>query len=293
MKKKTTSRCLFLAAFLFASSLGRAQTSIISQIVDGSSWLTAIAVTNTSASVANASLSFFEELAGSNSGATLPWTLAFVEMTSTQAQNLVLQPGTTIFLHTLGTAPTLNVGWGQLQEPDNAGSVVAYAIFTQRVAGRTDQDGTSPAAPAASRILVPFDNSNGAVTTMAVASPAQNVSISVGIHTPVSTTQATPITLSPQGHASFTFPTQFPVTAGTTGLAEFSSASGSFSILALRFQNGAFTTAPVYSVNGPPAIATNSRGGSGAGNILMALFSLGKINPDSQIRNIIVGGQSR
>lgn len=242
---------------------------MISQIVDGAAWLTAIAVTNTSASATTASLSFFQELSGSNSGATIPWSLAFVEMTSVQAQALVLQPGTTIFLHTLGNAPTLNVGWGQLQEPDGAGSVVAYAIFTQRVPGRTDQDGTSPAAPAASRILVPFDNTNGAVTSMAIASPSQNESISVGIHTPVSTTQATAITLPPQGHASFTFPTQFPVTAGTSGLAEFFSANGSFSILALRFQNGAFTTAPVYSVTGPPGIIASAKD-RGAGNIKTA-----------------------
>jgi hypothetical protein len=64
------------------------------------------------------------------------------------------------------------------------GAVVAYAIFTQRISGRTDQDGTAPAAAAASRILVPFNNSPGAVTTMAIANPTlSSVTVNVGIRT--------------------------------------------------------------------------------------------------------------
>jgi hypothetical protein len=239
--------------FLFAASIGQAQTSIIPQIVDGGAWLTTIAVTNTGPNAAAASLSFFQEVAGSTSGETLPWNLSFIERNSVQAQNLVLPGGSTLFLHTPGDAPGLNVGWGQLSEPDGSGAVVAYAIFTQRVQGRTDQDGTSPAVLAGNRILVPFDNTNGAVTSVAIANPTSfNESITVGIRTPVSTTQPSGITLLPQGHSSFTFPGQFPVTAGQTGLAEFYSPSGTVAVLALRFQNGAFTTAPVYFVAGPP-----------------------------------------
>jgi hypothetical protein len=271
MKKQTASRCLCLAAFLFAVSLGQAQTSIIPQIVDGGPWLTTIAITNTSASTATASLIFFQETGGGN---TASWPLGFDEMTTTQVQSLVLQGGNTLFLHTPGTAANTTIGWGQLSELDALGTVVAYAVFTQRVPGRSDQDGTAVAAAATNRILVPFDNTNGAVTSMAIANTTtSSEAISVGIRTGTGIVSPAPaaLILPAQGHSSFTFPTQFTATAGQSGLAEFYSASGSFSILALRFQAGAFTTAPVYSATGPPIIASIRRGPS---NIILAGLSL-------------------
>ena len=253
LKRKTARRYFLLAAFLFAFSFAHAQTTlIIPQIVDGGAWLTTIALTNTSANQTVVSLSFFQE---TGSGATMPWSLAFAEMNSAQAQAVVLRGGSTLLLHTVGNAPVATVGWGQLSETDSSAPVVAYAIFTQRVAGRSDQDGTAPAAAAGSRILVPFNNTNGSVTSIAIANPGStNESIFVGIRTPFSTTQPAAITLYPQGHTSFDFPTMFPVTATQSGLAEFYSTSGSFSILALTFNSGAFTTAPTYHVTGPPII---------------------------------------
>ena len=259
IQRHLARRWFFLAAFLFAVSLAQAQlpvtTQIIPQIVDGGAWLTTLAVSNTGATQASASLNFFQEIGNvSTPGATQPWSLLFAEMNTVQPQNLVLQPGSTLFLHTLGTAPSTTIGWGELVQPIG-GSVVAYAIFTQRLAGRADQDGTAPAAAAGNRILVPFDNTNGAVTTIAIANPsAVNESILVGIRTPLGTIQPSPITLPPQGHASFTFPEQFPWSTNQSGLAELYTVNGTFSILSLRFNSGAFTTAPVYSVTGSPIL---------------------------------------
>jgi hypothetical protein len=259
VKKQTVRWCL-LASFLFPYSLAQSQTLAIPQIVDGGAWLTTIAVTNTSASQTVANLSFYQNSTGGVANATSPWSLNFVEMTSAQAQNLVVPAGSTVFLHTPGTAATTTIGWGQVSEADGAGAVAAYAIFTQRIAGRTDQDGTAPGAAAAARILVPFDNTNTAVSTMAIANPSSSssVTVNVGIRTSSGTTQPTSITLPPQGHASFSFPTQFAASAGVSGLAEFYSPGGTFSILALKFITGAFTTAPVYTESGLPILASSS-----------------------------------
>jgi hypothetical protein len=273
-KRVTTIRCFFAATLLFAFSSAQAETTlIIPQIADGGAWLTTIVLTNTSASQTVVSLSFFQEIGGGN---TSSWSLDFMEMTSAQAQSLVLAGGSSLFLHTLGTAANTAVGWAQLSETDASAPVVAYAIFTQRVPGRTDQDGTAPAAAAVSRILVPFNNTNGAVTSMAIANTmSASENISVGVRTASSTTQPSPITLPANGHTSFAFPTQFTATAGQSGLAEFYSSSGSFSILALTFQSGAFTTAPVYSVSGPPIIASSS--GGGGGNIVAGGFTVAQV----------------
>jgi hypothetical protein len=274
-KRVATSRWVLAAAFLSAFSCAQAQiTLVIPQIVDGGPWLTTIAVTNTSASQSVASLSFFQETGGGN---TSSWPLNFVEMTSAQAQNLVLAGGSTVFLHTLGTAANTTIGWAELSETDASAPVVAYAIFTQRV-GASAQDGTAQAAAAVSRVLVPFDNTSGAVTSMAIANTTSATeTISVGIRTAAATTQPSAITLPANGHTSFAFPTQFPTTAGQSGLAEFYSSSGSFSILALKFNSGAFTTAPVYSASGPPIIASSGGGGGGAGNIVAGGFTVAQV----------------
>jgi len=263
--KDVTRLLLFGAAFLLSFSVAKAQISccprpalIIPQIVDGGDWLTTIVLTNTSASQTVASLNFLQETGGGNVSS---WPLSFVEMVSAQTQEVAIPAGRTVFLHTLGTAAATTIGWAQLLEMDASSPVAAYAIYTQRVPGRSDQDGTAPAAAAATRILVPFDNTGGAVTSMAICNcgPTSTTSISVGIRTAAATTQVTAIALPPNGHTSFTFPTQFPATAEQSGLAEFYATSGSFSIIALKFNSGAFTTVPVYSfMTGSPIIVASA-----------------------------------
>ncbi|HEV3333857.1 MAG TPA: hypothetical protein VG096_22885 [Bryobacteraceae bacterium] len=275
MTKKCVRLGLFSVAFLLASSLAHAQVLVVPQVVDGGAWLTTIAITNTGATQTVVSLSFFQEIPGGG-GATSSWSLAFVE--NVQAAAVVLPPGSTLFLHTPGTAANTTVGWGQINELDGSGVVVAYAIFTAR--GASLQNGTAPASAAVSRILVPFDNVGGAATSMAIVNTtSSSETINVGIRTSAGISQPSAITLPAQGHTSFDFPTKFgAAVAGLSGLAEFYSPSGSFSILALRFQSGAFTTAPVYSATGPPLIASSSSGGGGgAGNIIMAGFAIAKV----------------
>ncbi len=169
---KTTSG---LIALLFAAPFACAQ-SYIPQIADGGGWQTTIVLTNTSPSATTASLAFYQETTG---GATQTWNPPFQEVTSTQT--ISIAGGATVFLHTTNTAKTTSVGWAQL----NGGfTVVAYAIFTQFVTGRQNQDGTAPAAAGTTRVLVPYDNTNGFLTTVAIANPAAlSESIATGIST--------------------------------------------------------------------------------------------------------------
>ena len=218
--------------------------------------MTTIVVTNMASTQASPSLVFFQDV---GRGATQPWSLGFSEMSSAQAQTLTIPPGSTLFLHTLGSAPATAVGWGMLSGGGQCGNgaVSVYAVFTQRVPGRPDQDGTGEATIPAHRFLVPFDNTNGAVTSMAIASAGSLQTISLGVRTSDGTvTQLPAIALPPDGHTSFAFPTQFPNTSGKAGLAEFYSSSDTFSILALRFGADAFTSTPVYSVTGAPSIVS-------------------------------------
>lgn len=238
---------------LFALSLGQAQSLIIPQIADGGGWQTTLVVGNTTSVPTTASIGFFQDI---GSGATQNWSPPFIESGSTQ--NLALPAGGTIFLHTTGTAAATTAGWAQVQ---SAAGVVAYAIFTQQVPGRPNQDGTAAAAASGTRVLMPYDNTNSFVTSMAIANTTSaSESISVGIQpTSGASSQPTPITLPANGHMAFTVPQQFSTTAGQSGMLEFYVSGGSFSILALRFNpTGSFTTAPVFPETGPPVIAPGS-----------------------------------
>jgi len=237
------------------------QALIISQIVDGEVWQTTIVLTNTTASSATASLSFFQETTGN---ATQPWNLAFLEVASTQS--IALAPGETLLLHTPGTAANLSVGWGQVT---GSPGVVAYAIFTKRPQGLPAQVGTSEAIASASRILVPFDNTSGNVESMAlVNNSAVAETVSVKFRTTAGAiSQGTLANVPALGHIAFTFPAEFPATAMQSGLAEFYT-PGTIALLALNFNPaGSLTTAPAYPEAGPPII-----GVTGGGAALFSTF---------------------
>jgi hypothetical protein len=245
---------LFLCSFTGAIS---AQALIIPDILDGEVWQTTIVLTNTTATPAQASLSFFAETSGN---ATQAWNLPFLEVGSTQS--IGLAPGETILLHTPGTAAALTQGWGQVVADPG---VVAYGIFTKRAPGFAAQVETSPATAAASRILVPFDNTSGNVAAMALVNTGlAPETIAVTFRTTGGTfTQSTLANVPAHGHMAVTFPSQFAATAGQSGLAEFYTTSGTFAILAVSINPaGSLTTAPVYNESGPPImpIQLNGRG---------------------------------
>ena len=228
-----------------------AQTLLIPQVVDGGGWQTTFVLTNRTANPASASLSFRID---TTAGATQAWTPPFLEVGSTTG--LTLGGGSTMYLHTPGTAAILSQGWAIVNA--DAG-IVAYSLFTIRNPGRQDLDGTAIAAGSTNRILVPFDNSSGFVTSVGVANPtATSESISVNFRTANGTVSLGSLpSIPPNGHLAFTLPQQFPAIATQSGLAEFYSTSGNFSLLAERFNlTGGFTVAPAYFETGSPIISS-------------------------------------
>ena len=241
--------------FAFCAVSAWSQPLIISQIVDGEVWQTTIVLTNTTSSPGTASLSFFQETSGN---ATQPWNLPFLEVASTQS--IPLTGGETLLIHTPGTAANLSVGWGQLT---GSPGVVAYAVFTKRPQGLPAQIGTSEAIASSSRILVPFDNTSGNVSSMALVNTSGTTqTINVKIQTTGGAiTQSSLTNIPAQGHIAFTFPAEFTGTAGQSGLAEFYTASGTIALLALNFNPaGSLSTAPAYPEAGPPIIGVVGNG---------------------------------
>jgi hypothetical protein len=226
-----------------------AQTLTIPQVVDGGGWQSTIVLTNSTVNAASATLVFHSD---TTAGSTQLWIPPFLEASSTAG--LILNGGSTMFLHTRGTAAVLAQGWAELNT--DAG-IIAYVVFTNRIPGLKDQDGTAPAVAATNRILVPYDDASGFATAIAVVNPtatAQN--LTVGFRTTSGGVAMGSLpSVPPQGHMAFVLAQQFPVIAGHSGLAEFYSAAGNFSMIALRFNpTQSFTAAPVYLQTGPPII---------------------------------------
>jgi hypothetical protein len=112
------------------------------------------------------------------------------------------------------------------------------------------------AAPSA-RVLIPFDNTNGQVTSIGLANDsATQASIEVGTQADTGgITQAPLIILPAQGQTAFALSTQIPSTNGIRGMLELFSPTGNISVLALLFNSsGSFTAAPVYQLGGAPVI---------------------------------------
>jgi len=252
-------RYLFPAVLLAGVAFGQPQTTIVPQIADGGGWQTTLVLTNTTTGSGSASFTFHQETAG---GATQGWNLSFMEGA---IQNVQVAGGATAFLHTVGTSSVTSVGWAQIIASPG---IVTYAIFTQRIPGHTDQDGTAPGEAATQRILVPFDNTAGSVTSVAIANPGASATISVNIEIETGAVSQSSISLPAQGHTAFALAEQLPATGGHRGLAEFyvpialRQLAGSLSMIALRFNpTGGFTTAPVYAQSGSPIIGVTPPSG--------------------------------
>jgi|SRR5579872_3612489 len=281
---KTTLRTLILTVPL-ALTCANAQ-QVIPQVADGGGWRSTLVLTNTTSSATIASLSFFQDTSG---GATQAWTPTFLEGGSPSALNLAA--GSTLFLHTPGTAGAVSQGWAELTAIPG---VEGYVIYTYRSAGHADQDATAPAVSATNRILVPFDNTSGLVMALAVVNPNPIAeSISVTFRTSGgAVSQGSLPSLPANGQLAFLMGDQFPATKGQSGLAEFYVSAGTISIIALRANaTGAFTSAPVYFETGAPIIPTSGGGGGGSisGDITFAGFSVGKVTSGSGVQELIGG----
>ena len=233
--------------------------TVIPQVVDGADWQSTLGVSNTSKLTAHAALQFFQTTDAA--GDTAPWTLPTVE--GTDLSDITLAPGATVYVHTPETSTTLTQGFGELVASPG---VQAFAIFTLHVPGRQNQDGTAPAAYPGWDIFVPFDNSPGFTTSIAVVNAsdaAEVLNVNIVLTSGDTITSSLP-SIPAHGHAAFALVTQFPELAGQQGTLELTSQAEitgattrqpaprvipqpMFSVIGLRFNpTGAFTSIPVY-----------------------------------------------
>ncbi len=224
-------------------------------------WTTAFTLVNKSASAATARLSLFGDPTG-----LLSLPLVFPQQPSAPGPVMAASLD-----QTLSANASLVIGTGGLQVPPvlvgsarlyAAGAVDGFAIF--HLIPGAQEAVVSLETRNAGSYLLPFDNTNNVVLSVAVANlAAQTANIAVIIRDETGTQIQAPgasIAIAANGHQAFVLPTLFPTTANQRGTIEFDTpAGGRISVLGIR-------TTPLASTNSKtlttvPALADVGTGG--------------------------------
>ena len=162
--------------------------------------------------------------------------------------------GGTLTLETQGLdGGSLWQGWAEISV--TTGQVGGLAVFRQSAPGSPYSEGSVPiVAGRTSRFLLPIDNLQGFVTSMAIVNgnslAGDSVSVSLryesGQTIPMPPGDPTSLFLNALGHDAFALAARFGRVANLRGVAEFRSQTGQLLGLGLRFNPRlAFTALPV------------------------------------------------
>lgn len=108
---------------LLAVKFLSAQALIIPQAPDGAGWKFTLVVTNTTTAAASASITFFQNI--DTAGDTASW----VPPLDANVASLEVPSGSSVFVHSSGTAATLTQGWAQVTS-NPPGALQAFVIYT-------------------------------------------------------------------------------------------------------------------------------------------------------------------
>jgi hypothetical protein len=227
---------------LISSLAGK--TLRIAQVADGQSWKTGITIVNLDSAAAGITLRFHTSSLTPAAALSLDGLPLVANKFATSTP---IPPGGSLTISTKGDPNSpLWVGWADLT---STAKVAGFAIFRQAVSATNDSEGSVPfSTPGGTRLLLPFDNTNGQVTSMAIASPNpyQPVSVSVALRDPAGNaipTSGTSVSLAASGHTAFEFPNKFGT--GGTGVADFTSPDEIFGIGLLFNARHAFASLPI------------------------------------------------
>ena len=214
----------------------------MAHIASGGGWRSIFSVVNTGATLADITLSFFDD--GGNP-LSLPLTFLQTGGTLTAAKvTQTLAAGASLLIQAQGLDAQIALGSAQLT---SNGSASGFALF------RYDPSGQEATAPLenrnASAYVLAFDNAGTLKTGVALASlSTQAASVGVILRDDTGALlQTTTVPLAANGHFAFMLDGNYTVTAGKRGTVEFDLAGGGISVLGIRANGNAFTSIPVLT----------------------------------------------
>ena len=220
-----------------------APNQLLSQLADGGGlggWQTTFVLVNLDAQPAAFTLRFW----GPN-GVPLSVPISGQATPVTTLANTIAAGGTQT-ITTVGGATPLITGWTELVSNSAVGGV---AVFRQRALGRTDNEAAVTATASGRSFLLPYENTEDFVTSMALVNTNSNptpVNISVTLRDESGYVIGTDlIQLASRGQTSFRLIDRFPLLVNRRGVVEFTTNGPDISGLGLRFNpSGAFTSFP-------------------------------------------------
>jgi hypothetical protein len=283
-----------------ASSLVHPDTVTISnlqsfsQIADGAGWRTTVILANADTVPANFTLNFWNA-----DGSPLPLSIGGQGMPTVTG---TIPVNGTVTIASDGTSGTLSTGWGQLVTSNEIGGTV---IFRETVPGQQASEAAVPILrPVSSTTLLPYDNTNGLVTSLALVNPdpINQAPINATIFDQNGNQIASGlINLPPQGQQPFALPTQFPGANNQKGVAVFSNPTGgSITGLGLRFSGAPFTSIQMLTPGAVSQSQSFSQIADGAGwkttivlvnaDTVPAFFTLSFWKADGTALPLSIGG---
>ncbi len=225
-----------------AQSLNRRPTGrkSIPQVADGGEFRTAITLVNNDAPTAQVQLKFWRS---TTNNATEPWTIGFED--GVNPDLISIPAGSSVTIRTSGVSPTVQSGWAEVVSGQQ---VTGFAVFRRALPGTPAQEAAVPVnVGTPSRLSLPFDNTGGFTTSVAMANLSASSTAQVNLNFRDERGQrllgiALP-ELPVQGHRAIALTELSKDLAGKAGTMEISAPSGEISVLGLRFSpTGAYTS---------------------------------------------------
>jgi hypothetical protein len=217
-----------------ASTAATTVTRTLAHAADGDAFKTTVLLTNAGSAPAQYTLRFNDDQGN------IPSTRFELETGSLTG---VIPVGGSVTIRTAGLGSQTVSGWAELTGPASVGGSV---IYSQKIAALPSlQEGTATIVASGSQhFFMPFDNTAGAITGVAITNPGANAArISVTLRYSDGTSETTSYPqLASRNHQAFVLASQFGNTSNRSGVAEFT-ATSALSVVEFRFNStGAFTS---------------------------------------------------
>ena len=229
-----------------------ARVNAIPQVADGGGFRTAITVVNSDSAPARVTLRFYKSDPATR--ATVPWTPPMEG--NAPFDNIEIPVGSAWTVQTAGTSTSISSGWAEVVSEKR---VSGLAVFRQvQPDGRTQEAAVPINSGLMQRNLLPFDNTNSFVTSVAIAnlSTTELGRVRVAFRGPAGNLIRIDRLkdIPARGHTAFELYREFPYLQGLSGTADFWVLGGHISVLGLRFSpSGAFTSFEAQSLNSRPS----------------------------------------
>ncbi len=222
----------------FSLTIGSSQSFTsalrVPQIVDGAGWNTRFAIINTD----QVPVTFTVQFWGPN-GSLLPFPILNGTpgvLTGT------LSPEASFFAQSPGTSTTLQQGWAEIA---SSGQIGVTTIYQFNDGGPRESIGTEIATLSANSILMPFDNTQGNVTAIAIANTnsTQALTVSMLFETDGGAQSTSSLVLPPHTQQSFVTPALNLAVAGLRGSIKVTAPTADIAVVGLEFTStGQFTS---------------------------------------------------